>query len=226
LTHQLVSGKSKLKKSTILYLSSVILGIVLLALVLVGTYLDAIDALNILSSFSPTKLGLGFMLGGIILLTVGKVGIIWQYFKNRRKLLSALAIIITPTLTFFTMLVACSLIFTPMYFPMRSEITQVTVVDNSPLVLSVGVKAVTSSNSRIDQAIVINSDNGIVAETSFDDREWVEYGGFKGLALAVLPAGSEITLTLDFNTTLPSGSYLVRLTCWGDNHSDSFFTVP
>ena len=111
-------------------------------------------------------------------------------------------------------------------FPLRSEITQVTVVDTSPLVLSVGVKAITSSDSKIEQAIVINSHNEIVAETSFDDRKWIEYGSFKGLALAVLPAGSETTVTLDFNTTLPSGCYLVRLSSWHDNHGDFPFTIP
>lgn len=210
----------------------IIFAIVFLALVLVGTYLDAVDSLSILTLFSPLSpppaavFGFWFMWGGIVLLTVGVVGIIRQYFKNHRKLLSAIAILITPTLTFFTMLVACSLIFAPMYFPMRSEITQVTVVDTEPLVLSVVAKAITSRDSRIDQAFVINGDNELVAETSLGDRVRFELGAFKGLALAVLPAGSEITLTLNFNASLPAGDYVVRLTSWGANHGDSSFTIP
>jgi hypothetical protein len=227
LTHQLVLGKSKLKKSTILYLSSAILGIILLALVLVGTYLDAIDALNILVSFSPTKLGFGFMIGGIISLTVGIVGIGRQFFRSHGTFLQAFSIPLISLLLFVTFIFAINSIYSsaPM-FPLRSEITQVTVVDTSPLVLSVDVKAITSSDSRIDQAIVINSNNELAAETSFDDREWIEYGGFKGLALAVLPEGSEIALTLNFNATLPSGDYLVSLVCWHTNHGSSLFTIP
>ena len=42
---------------------------------------------------------------------------------------------------------------------------------------------------------------------------------------SLLPAGSEITVTVDFNTTLPSGSYLVRLSSWDYNHGESFFTI-
>ena len=216
-----------MKKSTILYWSSVILGILFIDLVLVGSYLDAVDSLSILALLSPTQLGLWFVLGSIVLFTVGIVGIIRQYFKNHRNLLSVFAILLIPPLTFVTSLFGYSIIvLNAPWFPIRSEITQVTVVDTSSLVLSVGVKAITSRDSRIDQAFVIDSDNELVAETSFDDREWFEHGDFKGLALAVLPAGSEITLTLNFNTTLPSGDYLLRLSSWGANHGDSPFTIP
>jgi hypothetical protein len=204
--------------------SSAILGLVLLALVLVGTYLDAIDALIILASFSPTKLGLGFMIGGIILLTVGKVGIIWQYFKNHRKLLSALPILFIPTLTFFAMFFAWSLVFNFPYFPMRSEITQVTVVDASPLVLSLTVKAITSRDTRVDSAFILDSDDTLVG--SYCNEEIMVKGVSTFEPICVLPAGSEITVSLDFNTTLPSGCYLVRLSSWHDNHGESPFTIP
>ena len=83
------------------------------------------------------------------------------------------------------------------------------------------MKAITSRDTRIEVAIVLNDDNELVAKTPLDDREWIE-----GLALAVLPAGSEIKLTLDFNNTLPAGNYLLRLTCWHQNHGSSSFTVP
>jgi len=212
------------KKSTILYLSSAIIGIVLLALVLVGTYLDLIDALSILVSFSPTKLGLWFMLGGIILLTVGIVGLIWQCFKNHRKLFSALALLFIPSLTFFTMFFACTLIFAPMYFPLRSVITQVTVVDDSPLVLSLGVKGITSRDSRIDSAFILNSSDIIVA--SCFNEEIMVNGVWTFEPIFVLPAASEIAVTLDFNTTLPSGEYLVRLSSWHESHGESPFTIP
>jgi len=213
------------KRSLALYGLLFILGIILLTLVLVGSYLDGADALSILvilSPMSPPNLGLWFVSGGIILLTVGMVGIARQYFKNYRRLFTALAVILIPPLIFFPFIGGCSYAFfnAPM-FPMRSEITQVTVVDDSPLVLSVGVKAITSRDSRIEGAIILNGDGEPVAETPIDDRVWTE-----GLALAVLPAGSEIKLTLNFNTTLPPGKYRVRLTCWHENHGNSPFTLP
>jgi hypothetical protein len=228
LTHQLVSGKSKLKKSTILYLPSIILGIVLLALVLVGTYLDAIDALNILVSFSPTKLGFGFMLGSIVLLTVGIVGIGRQYFNGHRRLFIVLASILVPPLIFFSLFYGCvsAVIMAPM-FPLRSEITQVTVVDVDPLVLCLNVRAITSRDTRIESAFVLNSADARVAQVPSDgewEAELAESGQF--FTLAELPGGSEISLTLDFNTSLPSGDYLVRLTCWHSNQGSSPFTIP
>ena len=212
------------KKSTLLYWSFVIIGFVLLALFLVGTYLDAVDSLSILALLSPTKLGLWFVLSGIVLLTVGMVGIIRQYFENHRNLYSALAILIIPALTFFTALFACSLVIMPFYFPLRSEITQVTVVDTSPLVLSFNVKAITSRDTRIDSALVLDSNDTIVA--SFWNEEIMVKGDWTFEPVCVLPAGSEITVTVDFNTTLPSGDYLLRLSSWHDNHGESPFTIP
>jgi len=214
------------KHSLTIYRLLSIFGIVLLTLVLVGSYLDGADSLSILtllSPLSPPHLGLWFVLSGIVLLTVGMVGIIRRNFKTHRNMFTALAVLLIPTLTFATFVVGCtSAFFSALSMsPLRSEITEVTVVDNSPLVLSVVVKAITSKDTRIEGAIVLNSDDELVAETPFDDKAWTE-----GLALAELPAGSEITLTLNFNTTLTSGDYFVRLTCWHQNHGSSSFTIP
>ena len=168
-----------------------------------------------------------FFFGGIGFLTVGVCWLGRHYVKHKSLF------------TVFATIVILSLILLPFFYitmvapfediyayPLRSEIIRVTVVDTDPLILSIGVKAITSSDSRIDQAIIINSNNELVAETSLNDRERVEYNGFKGLALAVLPAGSEITLTLNFNATLPSGNYTVRLASWGANHGKSSFNMP
>ena len=219
-----------MKYSTLFRLLT-ILGSVFLASVLLVAYLDSVSSLiifgSILAQLSLEHFGFLFVFSGIVLLAVGVVGIKRHFFHSHGTFLSAFSIPLISLLIFCSFFFAYfSILASAPMFPMRSEITQVTVVDSSPLVLSVGVKAITSSDSRIDQAIVINSNDRIVAETSFDDREWFELGAFKGLALAVLPGGSEITLTLNFNATLPSGSYLVRLACWGDNHGDSPFTIP
>ena len=208
-----------------------IIGIVFLALVLVGSYFDGADSLSILALLSPlsspASFGFWFMMGGIVLLTVGVVGIIRQYFKNHRRLFTALAILLIPPLTFVTFVFACSFaFFSAPWFPLRSEITQVTVVDDSPLVLSVDVKAITSRDCIIEQAGVYNDNGTLVAQTSLNERIMFNSEVYKGLALAVLPSGSEITVTLNFNSTLPSGSYLARLVCWGANHGSSPFSIP
>ena len=205
----------------------IIFGIIFLALVLVGTYFDAVDALSILVLFSPTKLGFGFMLGGIILLAVGIFGIKRHFFRSHGTFLQAFSIPLFSSILFVTFIFAISWIFinAPMY-PMRSEITQVTVVDTSPLVLSLNVKAITSRDTRIESALVLNNDEVVAKVPS--DEEWeaelVERGQF--LTLVELPGGSEISFILDFDTTVPSGYYLVRLSAWHDNHGESFFTIP
>jgi hypothetical protein len=217
-----------MKKSTALYWSSAILGIVFLALVLVGTYLDAIDSLSILVLFSPTKLGLWFMLGSIVSFTVGIVGIGRQYFMGHRRLFTVLAIFLIPLLIFVSFFFGCvSVVPMAPMFPLRSEITQVTVVDTNPLILSMNVKAITSRDTRIEGALILNSTGGVVAQVPSEEvwaAEFVETGQF--FSLAELPGGSEILLALDFNTTLPSGDYLVRLTCWHNDHGSSSFTLP
>jgi hypothetical protein len=213
-----------LKKSTILYWSSAILGTVLIALFLVGSYLDAVDSLSILALLSPTRLGLWFVFGSIVLFTSGLVGIIRQHFNKHRKLLLALAILLIPPLTFFASLFACTIIIPPLSFPMRSEITQVTVVDDNPLVLSLSVKAITSRDTRIDSAFILDSKDTLVA--SYCNEEIMVKGVSTFEPICVLPAGSEITVTIDFNTTLPSGNYIVKLSSWNDNHGESPFTIP
>ena len=140
----------------------IIFGVVFLALVLVGTYLDAIDALSILVLFSPAKLGFGFMLGGIILFTVGMVGTKRHFFRSHGTFLQAISIPLISTLLFVTFIFAAFWIFlnAPM-FPLRSEITQVTVVDDGPLVLFLSVKAITSRDTRIESALILNSTSRI-----------------------------------------------------------------
>ena len=220
-----------MEKSTIFYWSSVILGMVFLALVLVGAYLDGADALNILVLLSPmssSKLGLWFVIGGIGLLTVGMVGIIRQYFKNHRKLFTALAILLIPPITFATLVFGCGFAFFSALEmdSLRSEITQVTLVDTNPLVLFLTVKSITSKNTIIEGAIILNSTNKNIARVPSNEEFVAAFAQRGYFALAELPGGSEISLTLDFNTTLPSGDYLVKLTGWKTNHDSSSFTIP
>jgi hypothetical protein len=206
-----------------------ILGIIFLALVLAGAYLDGADSLSILVLLSPMspKVGLWFVLGGIAFLTGGMVGIIRQYFRNHRKLFTALAVLLIPPLTFGTIVVgSVNAFFSALSMdPLRSEITQVTVVDANPLVLSVDVIAITSKNTWIESAVILNSNGSKVAQIP-SEEVWKAEAVYGYFTLTKLPGGSEISLTLDFNTTLPSGDYLVKLTCWHNSHGSSPFTIP
>jgi hypothetical protein len=205
-----------------------VIGIVILALILASLYLFSMDAVSILEPLYPichSGFGLWLVIGGIVFLTVGIIGLERYHFKNHRNLLTVLVAISVPLLTFATVFSASVLmiVYGPM-FPLRSEITQVTVVDTNPLVLSVNVRAITCRDSRIAGAIILNEYDQLVAE-SYPERRWIDYGNFHGMGWAVLPAHSEIALTLDFNATLPSGNYTVRLSEWEENHGSASFTI-
>jgi len=216
------------KHSRLLFGFFVVLGIIFLMLAIVGNYLNASDAVSILAPFHSQ---LGFLLGGMVFTTVGIVGTGRHYFKNHRKLFTSLAAILVPLAVFGIFFVAAwNMIFYAPVFPMRSEITQVTVIDTSPLVLSLNVKAITSRDTRIDGALVLNSDGTDVATYYLEPIIVVDYYSHEQTyvrqSICELPTGSEITITLDFNKTLPSGNYLVRLSSWGSNHGSSPFTIP
>jgi hypothetical protein len=151
-----------------------------------------------------------FLVGGAVLLIVGVLRTDIPSIKKYRGLIAFSIPMICTLLFFHAGWVAINQSFS---FPTRSEITQVTVVSTSPLILSLNVKAITDYDNRIDGALIMDSNNNRVAEIS-------------KVEMAVLPAGSEIALTLDFNTTLPSGDYLVRLYAWEANHGSSPFTIP
>ncbi len=205
-----------MKHSRLFYGLLAILGIVFLTLCLVGYYLNCIDAISVFAL--PFKFLLYFLLIGVFFLTVGIVGIGRQHLKSHKRLFTALAAVLVPVLTFAavfsaTTAIADNTLF--LYPPMRSEITQVIVVDDSPLVLSLSVKSIVSSDSRIFSAYVDYS-NGTLAASLCNDE-----------GLCVLPGGSEKTFAVNFNTTLPSGEYLVILGgSWDCNNGRAQFTLP
>jgi hypothetical protein len=204
------------KYYTIIYGFLAVLGVVFLALVLTSVYLNEYKILSVwvfLSTSFTTRFGLSFVLGGIVFLTTGIVGIIRQYFKNHRKLFTVLAILLIPPLIFASFVVGYSFaVSSSPAPPLISEITQLTVVDTDPLILSVNMKAITTRDSIIDQAWVFNDNNTSVA-----------YCFNEG---SVLPAGSEITLNLNFSTSIPSGNCTLSFATWHVNQGGSSFTIP
>ena len=222
--------------SRVIYGMLAVLGIICLTLFLVINYLDSVDAISFLEPMYPSQLWrypmqLGYfafhsiLIGGIVFVTVGMLGIGSKYFANQRTLLTLLLLLI-PSLAFVTMYWASVEITVnaPM-FPMRSEITQVTIVGTNPLVLYLDVKAITCRDSRIEGALIFDSYDQRVAE-AYPERKWTVYGNFQGMTWTVLPGGSETTLTVNFNCTLPPGNYTVRLTAWEENHGSTHFAIP
>lgn len=191
------------------------------------------DAISILELLYPSQSGLGLWLlpGGTVLLIAGLMGIGRQHFKTRGKLYTGLVVFVILIFIFYGVFgsVGMMILNAPM-FPLRSEITQVTVVNTSPLILSLNVKAITSKDTRIDSALILSQNDNLVAEYYLEPIIVVDYykhtQTFVNQPICELPAGSEITLTLNFNTTLPSGNYTVRLSSWASNHGSSPFTIP
>jgi len=217
------------KHCRLLYGIFTVLGIVILTWLLASIYLISIEALIVLPSFPSSELGAwSVLLVGIAFLTVGMVGLGRQHFKNQRNLLTVLVVFLVPSLTFATVFFTSVLMVAPI-FPVRDEITQVGIVNNNPLVLYLGVKAITSGGTNIDSVLILNSHGTMMAEYHIEEFVTVDEKGDQVLhrmPICTLSGGSSMTLTVRFNCTLPPGNYTVRLTSWSSNHGSSPFTIP
>jgi len=215
-----------MKNSKLLYRFMMALGIIFLTTFFVVAYWYSMNIGILKMQVFEQYMGYWFcffVVGGAVLLIVG---VLRTDIPSIKKFRGYIAISI-PVIVLFLLFSASMYAFNQSFFnsfAVRSEITQVTVLSTSPLILSLNVKPITDYDSRIDGALIMDSNNNHVAEIS--QPEYIVSENWQGLAMAVLPAGSEIALTLDFNTTLPSGNYLVRLYVWEGNHGSSHFTIP
>jgi hypothetical protein len=172
------------------------------------------DSINVLASLSDPLLTI-LLFGGMALITVGIIGIGRLHLKNHKNLFTALAAFAIPSLTFglvFLVILTCIPVFS---FPMRSEITNISVISTSPLTLSVDAKALTTRNTTIQQAVIRNVDDDKIVTDIFLNPPFPE-----------LPAYSTQTFIFHFNTTIPSGNYILQLICWHDNHGSLQFAIP
>jgi hypothetical protein len=101
-TLQLKLEKSIVKNSKLLFGLTAVLGIVFLTIFFTGYYSFTIGLENVFASLPYTQIGLYFtmfcLFGGIVFLTVGTCGIVWQFFKNNRSLFLILVAILIPSL--------------------------------------------------------------------------------------------------------------------------------
>jgi len=193
-----------------------VLGLLFLIIFFVGCYLKELDSINILASLS-SELFLILVFGGIAFFSIGIIGIVRLRLKNHRNLFTAIAAFAVPTLTFVVVFFGFILIIAPgsFRFPMRSEITKVAVVSNSPLVLSVDVKALTTRNAYIEGAYILSIDDSSIVTDCYLNPPFF-----------VLPAYSTKTFSFNFNVTIPSGDYILMLSAWRDAHGSLQFIIP
>ena len=225
-----------MKHSKLLFGFTAVIGIAALGLVLVSAYLNSIEAISILEPLYLSQSGGGLwllvLISGIVFLTVGLVGIGRQHSMNHRNLLTLLVVLLVPLLTFATVFTASMLMYPLFTFRLRDEITQVKVISNNPLVLYLGVKAITIVDSRIDSVFILNSNRTMVAEYRMDEVVVLDEHGYPyngSVPIFVLSGGSSMALTLRFNCTLPPGDYIIFPSSdgfGGDSHGHASFTIP
>lgn len=211
-----------MKYSKIFFLLVASLGIVFLGLVILSSYLMWMDSLNVLARLDLEKIGFPLVLAGMAFLTIGVLGFDWRHVR-KSKTRFILYVVLIPLSAFLVFLASSFLVVmnVPM-FPLRSEITQVKVIENNPLVLSLNVKALTSRDSRIEGVVITNNDTMVASRVS---EPLIINAFWTFTALCELPGGSEIKFTVNFNCTLSSGDYIVLLTSANSNHDSAPFTI-
>jgi len=226
------------KHSTLIFGFIATLGLAVLTLFLTVVYLARTWSAEILiiEALIPDeffgKFWVPLIIVGTGFLTVGLLGIGRQRIKNKKTLFTVLTAVLTPFLV-FTLFLSVTLVTTYPLFgspPERIAITNVSVAATDPLILSLNAKSFYMAEIWFDQAYVKNCNQTAVASIMGEMVEVQEpnstpYWTFQYVAR--LPAASEKTLTLNFNTTLPPGEYSVWL------HSDRkstfttlYFNIP
>jgi hypothetical protein len=152
------------------------------------------------------------------------------------KLFGFITVSVSVVIIFFVLLsmwISALTVGIPNHGPRENEvIMEVAVNSTSPLILSISMKSFYYADIKFGHGHIKDSNQTIVAQcprTESVGLVW-DAGGHsvEGFAVCVLPAGSEKTLTLNLNTTLPSGNYTLWL--FGGYPSCAFvspyFTMP
>ncbi len=183
-----------------------------------------------LSTFLRDGFAYFLLFGGTVLLIAGMLGIGRQHFKNHRRLFTVLTVFSIPLFVFI-------LIFQVTFFaPLipggidpyeRMTVTQVSVDTANPLTLVVSVQSMYSQDITIYAAKVEDNNQTRLA---YIEGKW-DPPDSKGMshtfhALGELPAGSEKTFALNFNTTLSAGNYRVGLFTRHSVYYSPYFAIP
>jgi hypothetical protein len=211
-----------MKHSTFIFGFIAALGLAILTFFLTAVYLAGTLSSEILTlqAIVPSSI-LGnfwvlFLIFGTVFLTVGILGIGRQRIKNKKTLFTALTCALTPIIV-FTLFLSTVLATTYPIFsnpPERMSLTNLSVTSTNPLTLSLDAKSFYMIEIYFDQAYIKDCNQITVAsiigkEVEVQKPNTSPYWTFQFVAR--LPAASEKILTLNFNTTLPSGEYSVWL---------------
>ena len=228
-----------LKHHTLIFGFITALGVALLTFFFTAFYLArtlsaeilTIEALIPASFFG--KFWVLFLIAGTGFLTVGILGIERRKIKKKRTLFAALTVALIPLLV-VTLLFSISFATTyPIMSspPERMAISDVSVIATNPLILSLKAKSFYMAEIWFDNAYVKDHNQNTVAsiigkevevQNSTDNpANWPGYPYWTFKFAARLPAASEKILTLDFNTTIPSGEYSI----WLHSYRQGTFTT-
>jgi len=165
------------------------------------------------------------LIGGTGFLTVGMLGIGRRYFKNHTvKFFFTAVFVPLIILTSFSLLSFA--LYDPIHgVPERMTITQASVDRADPLTVSLRMKSFYSNTIYFEEACIMDDNQTTLASI---EAYWITVEDGESLPyqtpqyVGKLPGGSDEILTLNFNTTLPSGIYAVRLR----THNWAFFVSP
>jgi hypothetical protein len=163
------------------------------------------------------------LIGGTVFLTIGLLGVGREYFKNHGNMFFLTAVLV-PVLM-LALVISITVPVDPFHeVPERMVITQVSLDETNPLVVSLRAKSFFSLDIHFVWAWIKDSNEVTFASI---EATWVtkvyDSGPIQTMQfLGELPGGSEKTLTFDFNTTLPSGNYSV----WLRSHNYYTFVSP
>ena len=231
--------KIMVKHSTLIFGFIAALGLAILILFLMAVYLARTYSSGILTieALIPSSI-LGnfwvlFLIVGTGFLTIGILGIGRQRIKNKKKLFSVLTAALTPILVFtlFLSTVLATTYPTLSDPPEKMSLTNVSVTATNPLILSLNAKSFYMAEIWFDEAYVKDCNQTTVASiigkmvevqnSTANPANWPGYPYWTFHYVARLPAASEKILTLNFQTTLPSGEYSV----WLHSYRQGTFTT-
>ena len=232
---KLLWHKTDIKHTNLLFGFLTVLGLVLVTILLtIGywaiTFSEKILIVNALLPLPYQNYFAAFsLIGGTGFLTVGILGIGRRYFKNHE-----VKFFFTAVLVPLTILISFGLLLTSYDpnrgVPERMTITRASVDRADPLTVTLGMKSFYSNTIYFEEACIMDDNQTTLASIeaywiTVEDGDCLHYQTMQ--FVGKLPGGSDETLTLNFNTTLPSGNYAVRLrTCNCAFFVSPSFTIP
>jgi hypothetical protein len=227
---KLLWHKTSMKHVNLLFGFLTVLGLVLVTILLTIGYwaITLSEKILIVNALLPSPYQNYFaafsLIGGTGFLTVGILGIGRRYFKNHtvKFFFTAVLVPLTILISFFLL----PTLYDPIIgVPERMTVTQASVDRADPLTVSLRMKSFYSNTIYFEEACIIDDNQTTLASI---EAYWITVEDGESLPyqtpqyVGKLPGGSDELLTLNFNTTLPSGIYAVRLR----THNWAFFVSP